>query len=99
MGTLEVASRIAADLRADDLFELTDPFEHTFDVCESLAEAVRHAPDYGCERIDVLRPTGKTYGGFPVRETVHVLDLATAREVIRLSQSTATQRARQSSPR
>jgi hypothetical protein len=74
---------IAEGIRSGDLFELTDESEHTFEVCNSLAEAVRHAPEYGCELIHVLRNTGKRSKGMPVMEVVYPLSLTTAREVVR----------------
>jgi hypothetical protein len=77
------ARAIAEGIQPGDLFELTDPFEHTFEVCDSLAEAVRHAPEYGCELIHVLRNTGKRSGGMPLMEVVYPLSLTTAREVVR----------------
>ncbi len=69
---------IASGLRPGDRFELTDEFEHTFEVCESLEEALRHAPDYGCARINVLRASGHARD----RRPVFVLDLDTARAVL-----------------
>jgi hypothetical protein len=72
---------IADDLRPGDLFELTDEFEHTFELCDTLAEAIKHAPDYGCTRIDVLRPTGRVTNGSTELARVHTLDLVTAQLV------------------
>lgn len=69
---------IASDLRSGDRFELTDGFEHTFEVCDSLEEAVRRAPDYGCQRIGVLRRAGLR----PYVRKVHEFDLPTARAVL-----------------
>lgn len=68
---------IASGLRPGDRFELTDEFEHTFEVCDSLEEAIRRAPDYGCRRIGVLRRAG----GSQMRK-VHEFDVETAWAVL-----------------
>lgn len=78
-----VAESVAADLLPSDIYELTDDFEHTFEICDTLAEALRNAPEYGCERIDVLRLIGKSSDGVPLRRAIYELDLPTAREVTR----------------